>query len=419
MKKLLSTTLTVMLLVSLCLGLTACNSSTSSDNSDSTASLEVWVRNTYYDEVVAAAANFQEDTGIEVTVVEPSDMSDDLALALSSGEEPDIISMDCVLIPYYASIGALQDITEEFNSLDYADQFSGGLIDLATYEDSIYAVPFSPEPSVLLYNKELFAAAGLDPDSPPTSWDELIEYAQACTTDDCWGYLFTASDAGGMMFTFGPYLWSAGGDFTSNGGTESALDSDEVASALQLIYDMIYTYEVTPTTITSYDWTACEDAFKSQNAAMVVLGIAAATGIVDEIYDFDAGCAVISGPDGETFSSFSGGDSLTILDSTEYTEEAWMFIDYCLSEEVQVDLLAATGSIPARLDMFDNDIFAGNEVYEVLQDALEVGQAPYSIKYNEMYTPWIDAIQYALNQEKTVEEALSDAKIEIDAILSE
>lgn len=81
--------------------------------------------------------------------------------------------------------------------------------------------------------------------------------------------------------------------------------------------------------------------------------------------------------------------------------------------------MAAYGNIPSRADLFENDIFGSRAEYDVLRQALEVGEAPYSLKYNEMYTPWIDAVQFALNQEKTLEEAFADAKEEIDALLSE
>ena len=140
--------------------------------------LEVWVRNSYYDEMVEASKAFTEKTGIQVNVTEPSNMSDDLALALSSGDTPDVVSIDCVLAPYYASIGALKDITEEFNGLEYKDSFSGGLLDLSNYEGEQYAVPFAPDLSVLIYNKDIFEANGLDPESPPKTWDELIEAAK-------------------------------------------------------------------------------------------------------------------------------------------------------------------------------------------------------------------------------------------------
>ncbi len=390
-----------------------------SQGADSGEALEVWVRNTYFDEVTTAAKDFTEQTGIPVTVSEPSNMSDDLALALSSGETPDIVSIDCVLVPYYASIGALKDITTEFSALDYKDTFSGGLLDLSTYDGKQYAVPFAPDVSVLLYNKDIFKANGLDPEAPPKTWDELIAAAQACTSDDVYGYMFAASDAGGMMFTFCPYIWCNGGEFTSEDGTESMLNQPEAVEALQLITDMVYKYQVTPESITSYDWTAVEDAFKAQKSAMIVQGSSAVGNIVNEGYDFNAGCTLIPSPDGSKYASFSGGDSIAILADTDKYDAAWQFVQYCLRKEVQVDQLAAYGNIPSRSDMFENEIFGSHAEYDVLRQALEVGEAPYSLKYNEMYTPWIDAVQYALNQEKTPEEAFDDAKEEIDALLSE
>lgn len=381
--------------------------------------LEVWVRNSYYDEVSEAAKTFTEETGIQVNVTEPSDMSDDLALALTSGDTPDIVSIDCVLVPYYASVGALKDITAEFDALEYKDTFAGGTLDLSQYEGSQYAVPFAPDVSVLIYNKDIFEECGLDPENPPEIWDELIEVAKACTTDDRYGYVFSAADAGGMMFTFCPYIWNNGGAFTNEDGTESVLNDEKAVAALQLITDMVYEYKVTPESITSYDWTATKDAFLAQKAAMIVLGSSAVGDIVNDQYDFNAGCALIPSGDGEHYSSFSGGDSIAIMSNTDKAEEAWQFVEFCLSEEVQVNQLAASGNIPARSDLFDNEIYAGHAEYDVLRQALEVGEAPYSLKYNEMYTPWLDAVQFALNQEKTPQEAFDDAKVEIDELLAE
>ena len=382
--------------------------------------LEVWVRNSFYDRISDSAKAFTEKTGIEVNVTEPSDMSDDLALALTSGTAPDVVSIDCVLAPYYASVGALLDITDRFEAMEYKDTFSGGTLDLAKYEGKQYALPFCPDVSVLLWNKEIFKEAGLDPDTPPTTWEELIADAQACTNDDHWGYVYGAGDGGTMMFTFCPYIWSNGGDFTTEDGSASALDSPEAIAALQLIHDMIYEYHVTPETITSYGWTEAEDAFKSQKAAMISLGHTAATAIFKGEYDFDAGVALIPAADGKTFSSFSGGDSIAIISSTTMPDEAWQFLEYCMSEDVQVEQLAANGDLPARSDFFDNEYFAQYaDIYNVLKEALAVGKAPYSLKYNEMYTPWLDAIQFALNEEKTPEEAFKDAKAEMDDILSE
>lgn len=52
------------------------------------------------------------------------------------------------------------------------------MVDPGDLGDGIYYVPSSVDSFVLYYNYEVFEAAGLDPDSPPTTWDELLAYSK-------------------------------------------------------------------------------------------------------------------------------------------------------------------------------------------------------------------------------------------------
>ena len=79
--------------------------------------------------------------------------------------------------------------------------------------------------------------------------------------------------------------------------------------------------------------------------------------------------------------------------------------------------MAKRGMLPARSDFFDNEYFDSMSEYQVLQRALEVGHAPYSLKYDEMYTPILGAMQRALDEQKTAEEAFGEAAEEINKII--
>lgn len=386
---------------------------------DENDALEVWVRNKYYDIVTTAANAFTEKTGYPVKVVEAANMSDDLALAISAGNTPDVVSIDCILVPYYASIGALKDVTDQVNSLEFKDAIPAGSYEIATYDGALYAVPFGPDSSVLVYNKEMFAANGLDPENPPKTWDEIIEAAKACTNGDTYGYAFPGNAAGGMMFGFGPYIWANGGDFYSADGTECLLDSPEAIGALQLIVDMVHEYGVTPDTITSYVTSEIKDGFAAQKFAMLAQGNSYVGNVINHAFDFDAGIALLPSPDGEHFSSYLGGDSMAIMNGTDKADIAWQFVEYCLSEEVQVNQFAARGLMPARTDLFDNEVFQGVKEWEIVREAMSIGKTPYSQKYNELLTPFLEEVQYALNQEKTAEQAFTDAAAEMEAIMAE
>jgi multiple sugar transport system substrate-binding protein len=221
-----------------------------------------------------------------------------------------------------------------------------------------------------------------------------------------------------MMFTFVPYIWSNGGDVMSADGTKSMLDQPKAVEALQLMCDLENKYKVCPEGITSYGWTESQDAFLSGKASMIVLGSNAVWGMITGKYDIDAGICLIPSPDGKTYSSFSGGDSMAIVQGCSNPDAAWGFIQYCLSEDVQVEEMAQFGQLPARSDLFDNKYFNQNPELKVLQEALRVGEAPYSLKYNEMYVPFLDGVQAAINGTMSAQDAFSAAAQNINALLA-
>lgn len=407
--------------------LAGCGSSHSGENKDKGGSsgkteIVVWTRDSTVAAVKSAAEKYNEQNeNVVVKVVEQpaSQMADQLSLALSSNEAPDIVSLDCTKVPYFASIGAYADISDKFEALDYKNTFSEGMIKSGQLEDRTYAVPFAPDVSVLLYNKSHYQEAGLDADKPPKTWDELIDYSQKLTTADRYGYVYAGGDAGGHMFTFMPYVWNNGGEVLSEDGKTCELNSEHAIAALSMFYDLTNTYKVTPPSVTSYSWNEAQDAFLTGKASQVVLGSAAIYSFISgEHDDMNWGaCLLPKGPDGTSYASFSGGDSIGITSQCKDVDAAWDFIQLSLSREVQVEELAKGGMLPARSDFFDNEYFNSVPEYQILKEALEVGHTPVSLKYDEMYVPILEAMQTCLNGKKTPEQAFKDAAETIDKIM--
>lgn len=384
--------------------------------------ISVWVRDSTVKAVRAAADSFNKKSEtIHANVVEQpaKQMAEQFSLALSANEAPDVISLDCTKVPYFASVGSYKEIGDRFAELSYKDTFSEGMLNLGTCDGKLYAIPFAPDVSVLLYNKDHFIEAGLDPDVPPTTWDELVDYAQKLTNHDHYGYVFAGGHASAYMFTVMPYVWNNGGELLNEDGTKCLLNEAYAIEALQLFYDLTNKYKVTPPSVTSYSWTEAQDAFLTQKASMVVLGSAAIYSFISGENEMNWGaCLVPRGPSGSGYASFSGGDSIGIVSQTEHEEEAWQFIQHALSEEVQVDALAKDGLLPARSDLFDNKYFESTPEYQILREALTVGRAPYSLKYDEMYDPVLEEMQSALNKEIPLEEAVASIAKKIDAIMA-
>jgi ABC-type glycerol-3-phosphate transport system substrate-binding protein len=117
---------------------------------------------------------------------------------------------------------------------DYAPSIASIVTDSA---GKIYGIPTNGYTLGILYNRKMFSAAGLDPESPPKTWDDFRKYAKALTTSSVFGFAETSTgNQGGWHFT--NWMYTAGGDMQSADGTKATFNSPKGASVLQLLKDM-------------------------------------------------------------------------------------------------------------------------------------------------------------------------------------
>ncbi|MBM7572713.1 ABC transporter substrate-binding protein [Aquibacillus albus] len=404
------------------LALVGCASGSSGENSssDGDKELSLWAREASADLMGDAVEAFNsKDNGIKINVksIPADNFSDQLATAYASESAPDIVAIDLILAPYYSSIGAFKDLSERYESLSFKDELNQSMLNLGEREGKQYALPYSSDVSALIYNKDHFEDAGLDPDSPPETWQELRDYANQLTTDDRFGYVYSGGSAGGLMFTFMPYVWGNGGAVLSDDGTAAEINSPEAIEALQFFTDLTQTDKVTPEGVTTYVNEA-EDAFTSGKVSMIVSGNYVVGKLNEDYPDLDYGVALIPRNEGKEHSSFSGGELIAISKSTEYVDEAWEFIEYALTEDVQVEAFASNGIIPVRNDFVENKYFKEEPKYQVFAEAANYANAPYTTKYNELYNPILSGLQKAFSGELSPEDAVVEISDGINDVLN-
>jgi len=110
---------------------------------------------------------------------------------------------------------------------------------LAVYEGKLYGLTMSTGTLALVYNKDHFQQAGLDPAKPPTNRDEFIRAAQALTRDGRFGF---ARDSAGWM-PWLTYNWQAGGNLLTPDGKKALFDTPAAAEAAQLEQDLIHKHK--------------------------------------------------------------------------------------------------------------------------------------------------------------------------------
>jgi multiple sugar transport system substrate-binding protein len=385
--------------------------------------LQMWSRDSNQDFLreLVDMWNSTHTNQIELTIIPAADFVTRVGVASAAGEAPDLLPIDLIYVPAFARAGNLAEIGEFIDSLPYADQLSPSHIRLGEYEGGRYAVPFAAEGSVLLYNKGLFEQAGLDPEAPPTNWEEIYEAAKAITAlgDGIYGYYFAGACAGCNAFTYLPLIWASGGDVLSEDGMTATVDSPEVRAALEF-YKRMWDEGLIPPSAQADTGTDFLNAFLTGTIGMAGSGAFSIATLKNDHPEIDFGLTFLPGQEGGV-SSFAGGDSIAITSSSQHVAEAFEFIEWVLSDEIQLEMFAARGQLPLRADLIENEYSQEDPRLITNAEAMNLGKTPYSFVYNQLFNdangPWLSMIQTAIFQ-GDIDGAIANAQASFTDILA-
>ena len=391
---------------------------------DEPVTMTMWIRDTsFLISTLVDTWNETHENQIELTVVPASEFVTKFGASVAAGEAPDIISIDLIYTPAFASAGQLVDLTDRVSELPFVDDLSPAHMNLGTYEGRNYAVPFAAEGSFLVYNIDLFEQAGLDPENPPTNWEELLEAARAITAlgDDTYGYYFAGNCAGCNAFTFLPFIWASGGDVLNEDYSAPTLTDDPMVSEALQLYRTMWEEGLIPEGAIVDSGENFVEAFSSGKIGMGGTGAFGIDNYKTNYPDLNFGVTYIPGKDGGT-ASFGGGDNIGIPTGTEYVDEAWEFISWILTEEVQLEIYAANNQLPVRLSLADNEYFEADPRLQTAASTLSVGHTPYSLVYNDLFNdangPWLLMLQVAIF-DGDIEGAVQEAQERFTQIMAE
>lgn len=398
--------------------------------------ITVWSRNPFAEQIID---NFNQkmkqegkDIEAEFTVMPGQlGMVEKLSASLAAGVAPDVVSLDLIYAPFFNSIGAFMDLTEKCESLPYYRDLVWKMGELGRWAgrqgEKICLLPFWSDNSALFYNKDVFDEAGVKYPDTSWTWNEMRDAAIKFTKDldgdgepDQFGLPYAGANFGAHMFLFMPFVWSNGGRFLTEDSKAAGIDSPEAIGAVQFFQDLALKHKIFPPGVANTSWDDMEAMFVAEKAGMYLSGNWNVRRFKTE-YKMNYGISFIPKAPGldKQHSSFLGGDLIGITSQTKHPGAAWKFIEYCLSEDVQVDILAANGMIPIRKTLWTNRYFEEEPLYMWFARTLEVGYTPYTTKYLELCDPIHWAMQRTLLGELSPEKACKEAAQRMNQILQE
>ncbi|UCB44673.1 MAG: ABC transporter substrate-binding protein [Spirochaetota bacterium] len=341
--------------------------------------------------------------------------------ALKTGDTPDIAQVAIEYLDVFIAdekIEPLNDVVSEEDKNDVLSQFWEGV----SRNRNIYAIPFNQSVQVLYYNKSAFENAGLDPEKPPKTWEDVIEYGNKLTHDingdneiDQWGVLISMEG----VFGFTPLIRQTGGEFLNDDRTQALFNSEAGVKVMKLIQDMVYTHGIMPS-----NWTLFEGA-NAFLGGKIAMGPITCAGIkyAEENLPWELGIAPL--PYIENKSVLLGGAGLVIFAKQSYKRKASLhFIQWLTNRENSIRWHKETGYLPLRKSALESielrSFHRDNPNYKV-----PVDQLPYSRPPD--FTPVLSqidqvvrfAIEDIMINKQDPQQVLNSAVIKVNGLLEE
>jgi len=341
------------------------------DKADKPVEITFWHAMTRANEetLVRLTDQFNSSQGdVRVNLVNQTSYEDNLSkfrAGLGTGELPDMIQLGETSLQQVIDSQAILPAQACVDADDYdLSDFLPRVVDYYTVEDTLWAMPFNVSNPLLYYDKNVFRRAGLDPEQPPTTLDEVRQYSEQIKANAGYPSGFALKvDA----FFFEQLLGKADVQYVNNGNgrkeraSEVQFDNKPGRQIFTWMSDMVADDLAVTSPRTGPDQINNFLAIGNQQAAMTI-DTTAALGIISQILgqgDYahvDLGVAPM--PGSSKGGAIVGGAALYIVNKSSSAKQAaaWEYAKF-LNEPAQVAAWSAgTGYIPTRESAVDEPV---------------------------------------------------------------
>lgn len=271
----------------------------------------------------------EDNIEIKMDVMGWDVLSQKLPTALMTETAPEMVLMIGDNIPQYLANDNFQKLDDfwEYTGLK-EESYLKNVLNLGKFGDSYYSLPMQFNLIYLYWNKTLFEEAGLDPNAPPETMDELAEYANLLTDPSVNQYGLALPVKGAPQY-WTSFFWNNGGELFDLEMQESLLNSPENIATLEWI-DNLAEKGVSPIGSTGAE---LDNLFMSGKLGMIINGPWLINGIKSNYIDF----GITAPPAGsERQQVIAGNIGFCIPSGVDqaHKEAAYEFIKFWMSDEI-------------------------------------------------------------------------------------
>ncbi|MEU9660482.1 ABC transporter substrate-binding protein [Streptomyces chartreusis] len=357
--------------------------------------------------------------GEKVTLVELPDSADEthaqMTTDLRGGDRSrfDILNIDVSWTSEFAAHGWIRPLARDRFPLD---TFLPPVVNTATYDGQLYAVPYVTNAGLLLYRKDILAKEGLD---PPRTWAELEKQAKTVAPEyGLDGYAGQFLPYEGLTVNAAEAVYSAGGSILGDEGERVTVNSMAARDGIDFLARGVREGWI-PKQALTYKEEESKQAFQDgrllflRNWPYAYVGASAAgSPVAGKI-----GAVPLPGPDGPG-TSVLGGSNLAVSTHARHPDSAARLLAYLTSERVQRQVLTRGALPPVRADLYEDPALVREFPYlPTLRESVRTAAPrPKSPRYDQVSLVVQAVVHDAMTGRETPEAAVRRLARELDAV---
>lgn len=332
-----------------------------------------------------------------------------ISTSLASGSNYDVVSAGIGWVQPLADLGAIQDLEElGVDRAQVESEVPLSFVPPMLFEDELYALPVVANPRLLAYSKSAFEEAGLDPEQPPRSLEELRAYAEQLTTKDAAGQIEQTgfdfwAPSSNYRQQFVAFMGANGGSMFE--GEEPVFNSPAGVEALSIMGEM-----VGESSTYGYQNSAETSLVTTGEAAMGFTGPyvdCSDEGIGDKCEDL-----VYFNLADEREVMYVGGRVAAVGEDTDYPEAALAFVQAMRQPSIQEEISKLDVGVPISLSSGQSEFVQSNPAGSFAWEHLDKGVVEYGgasfLDFRSEFGPSLDAAILGEQEPQAVLDELAD-----------
>lgn len=363
----------------------------------------------YYEKLIA---NFESrNPGITVEMLlggDWQDMDTKLNAAMLSNTYPDVILCPLNTFAQRAALGDFTDLSPYIETWEDKEDIYEASMNIGKYQGISYGIGGFPVPELVMYRKDYFEEAGLDPDKPPKTWEELYEYAKKLVVLDengnveRGGFDVPISDPNVTLMEV--FMRQAGNTIIDSEKEEICIDQESAVKAMEFLRKFVDE----KLTVTYQRGT--DDPVVSGKSAMGITYLDTAKKMMEEDPSLQDRVGFFPYLNGGEEASFTGYRVMAVSETCKNKDAAWEFAKYFYDSDEMWERYEKFGNIPVRESLADAYVKENPELNKVVMQCVEKGAGRPVSGWVSVVTKYeVQAYEEIMNGVKEPEQALKDA----------